>query len=1143
MYRQLFPRTGTMSNNKYKGMEIILQKLIRKMMKIKLACLIVALAFSGLHAEVWSQEKKMDFRLGEIRLERLFEVLEQRTNLRFVFNHEAVQGYTVQADMKDKTVEEVLDAVLKDTPLEYEVLGGHIVISPRTVQQGQQQEVLTIRGTVTDATGAPMPGVTVMLKGTNFGTATDADGKYEMAIQKEHAGVLVFSFVGMKTQEIAVNGRTEINVKLEEDATELEDVVVTGIFTKAKESYTGAVSTVSKEKLQMYKGQNLLQTLKNIDVSLNIPMNNAMGSDPNQLPQMNIRGTSTLPMSLDELNETTRQSVNTPLVIMDGFEISLSKLMDYNDEEIENITILKDASATAIYGSRGANGVIVVQSKKPEPGKLKVTAGVGIALEIPDLTSYDLLGAADKLRLEEEVGLYRYENNPQYTLDYQKQYYKRLKDVLAGVDTDWLSQPLRTGVGQRYNLRLEGGNEEFRWGMALSYKDTEGAMKGSSRKVFDGTVTLSYTVKNLIFRNSTNISNTASKNSKYGSFSNYVQQQPYNRIHDENGNLIRYFDGLYATSQKVQNPLYDATLNTFDKSHDLGVINNFSIEWKVLPEFTLRGLFGISTNRKNSDTFYPAEHSKFNNSTYTGEAVLRKGSYTYGTGESFKYEGNVTASYSKTFNDRHQLYVGLDFSVSESNNKEYSFVAEGFSNQDLSFITNALQYQEGGSPSGEKTISRRVGVTGNVNYTYDNKYYVDGSYRTDGSSQFGANKRFASFWSAGLGWNIHREGFLQDHTDIVNSLRLKASYGLTGTVDFSKASVETMYAFSSGGRYVNWSTAHLQGLGNPDLTWQKTYETNVGLEFGFLENRISGSFDFYKKVTKGLLSSHDLPLAMGFSAFSDNTGEVENTGYEASLSGYIIRNPERAFNWMVSGQLVYNKNKVTKLSEAIKRQNEEFVSSSSVSDTAPAHLLFEGRSMYGLYVVRSLGIDPATGKEMFLDRNGNITNVWNTADRVYAGTDATYGSPYRGNASTTVQWKNLTFNMSFGYQWGGKSYNSTLIDRVEVTTGTIGARNVDSRVFNDRWHQPGDHTFFKGYSTETTNASSRFVMKDNWFEIQSVSLQYRWATENLRQATHLQSILLAVNMSDLWHFSSIRYERGTSYPFARNMQGTITLIF
>ena len=327
---------------------------------------------------------------------------------------------------------------------------------------------------------------------------------------------------------------------------------------------------------------------------------------------MNIRGTSSLPLSIKELNETTKQNVNTPLIIMDGFEISLTKLMDYNDEEIESITILKDASATAIYGSRGANGVIVVETKQPEPGKLKMTAIAGLSLEIPDLTSYDLLNARDKLELERLVGLYESEGKPSQTLEYQKDYQKRLKDVLSGVDTDWLNKPLRTGIGQSYNLRLEGGREEFRWGTSLSWRDTQGAMKGSSRRVFNGDITLMYTYKDLIFRNYTNIGNTLSDNSPYGSFSTYVEMQPYYRPYDDDGRLIRYFPGLHKTSNTIQNPLYDATLNTFNKSRTLGIINNFSIEWKILPELILRGQLGLSTTRSTSDIFYPAEHSMYN---------------------------------------------------------------------------------------------------------------------------------------------------------------------------------------------------------------------------------------------------------------------------------------------------------------------------------------------------------------------------------------------------------------------------------------------------------------------------------------------------------------------------------------------------
>ncbi len=1099
-----------------------------------------------------AKEKDITMEFKNESLPSVFKRLEKISGYKILFTYDDVNQFAVTGSIKNQTLEQALKTIIGDKPLDYYIDGKYVNITLKAQEKtsrGGVKKDYTVRGEVLDSEGLPLPGANILVKGSTKGTVTNMDGKFSLPLNGAQACVLVFSYIGMTPQEIRVTPGNNENILLNavtlvEDQAQIAEVVVTGIFQKARESYTGSVSTVSKEQLQMYKGQNLLQTLKNADASLNIPMNNALGSDPNAIPQMNIRGTSSLPTNLEELNETNRQSVNTPLVIMDGFEISLTKLMDYNDEEIESINILKDASATSIYGSRGANGVIVVQTKKPEPGRLKVTAGLGLSFEIPDLESYNLLNAADKLELERVVGLYQLKDDPEKTMAYQKQYNKRLKDVLSGVDTDWLSQPLRNGVGQRYNIRLEGGNEEFRWGTSVSYKNTSGAMKGSSRRVFDGSISLAYSVKNLIFRNYTNISNSLSTESKYGSFSTYVKQQPYNKPYDVDGSLIRYFDGLYAESQLVQNPLYDTTLNTFDKSRTLGIINNFSIEWNVLQGLTARGQLGVSTNRLTSDTFYPAEHSKFNTSEYTGkEGVLRKGSYTYGTGDDFMYDGRITLSYSKTFNDVHQLYAGLDYSISEGIDKNYIFVAEGFSNQDLSFIGNALQYEDGASPTGVKMKTRRMGVTGNVNYTYNNRYYIDGSYRMDGSSQFGANKRYAPFWSVGIGWNMHHEKFMQSIASVVNSLRLKASYGLTGTVDFSKSAVETMYNYTPGGRYVNWSTAHLLGFGNPDLTWQKTYETNIGTEFELFEGRIKGSFDYYTKDTKGLLSNKDLPLSMGFASYSDNVGEVKNTGFELSLSAYLIRDRQRDINWLISGQLVYNKNKVVRLSDAIKAQNDEYIAVDNIPDTEAAHLLYEGRSMYGLYVVKSLGIDPVTGEEMFLDKNGNITNKWNRADRVYAGTDAAFGSPYRGNASTMVSWKNFTLNVSIGYQWGGQSYNSTLVQRVELSNASIGASNVDARVFKDRWQNPGDKTFFKKYSTEATKASSRFVMDDNWLDIQSVSLQYRWNSEALRKATRVQSILFAVNMSNLWHFSSIKYERGTSYPFARNVQGSLTFIF
>ncbi|MBO5630471.1 MAG: SusC/RagA family TonB-linked outer membrane protein, partial [Aeriscardovia sp.] len=631
------------------------------------------------------------------------------------------------------------------------------------------------------------------------------------------------------------------------------------------------------------------------DASINFPVNNIAGSNPNVLPNLNIRGSSSLPMSVEEFNQNAAQTVNAPLIILDGFEISLTKLMDYNDEQIESINILKDAAATAIYGSRGANGVIVIVTKQPEKGKLKTTVRAGLTLEIPDLSSYHLLNAEQKLQLEKIAGLYTNVKNPtqQYFLD--GFYNERLKAVKEGTDIDWMSKPLRNGVGQRYNISLDGGSEEFRWGASLGYNGIAGAMKGSDRKTVNGDITLMYSVKNLIFRNYTSLSVNNANESPYGSFQNYVDQEPYNNPYDSYGNLVTYFWDM-EHKQKVGNPLYDATLNTINKSDYLSVMNNFSVEWVILEGLRLRGTLGISTNRGSSDVFLPPSHSTFNSTEYsTAAGQLRKGRYTYSNSTSNMYSGNLTMSYSKVFFDKHQIYVGLNYNITQSDSKNYGFVGEGYSNDDLSTPANSLQYLLNGSPSGTNSKNRMVGITGNANYTFDNRYYIDLSYRTDGNSKFGSENRFAPFWSVGLGWNIHNEKFLRDNKTL-SSLRLKASYGLTGSQDISTENIYTTYRYQAGHRYIGWTAATLMGLGNKNLTWQKTNELNIGLEFGLFNHRITGQVDVYSKKTNNLLSSMDLPLSTGFSSYTSNVGELKNNGFEASLNAYIIRDYKRKFN-------------------------------------------------------------------------------------------------------------------------------------------------------------------------------------------------------------------------------------------------------
>ncbi len=1047
------------------------------------------------------------------------------------FSLDEVAPYRVTVNLVEATMDETIKELIHDTKLHYNIKNRFVQIFRDVPAQGGNIAM----GRISDASGEPLPGAVVRVKETGKGAVTDIIGNY--TIEVEQGQTLLFGFVGMETQEVVFSGFSPLDITLVDSKNNtLENVVVTGIFTKPRESYTGAVSTINSEQIQLYKGQNLLQTLKNIDASLNFQIDNINGSNPNNLPEINIRGNASLPTNVAEFNEGLQNSTNTPLIIMDGFEISLTKLMDYNDDEIESINILKDAAATAIYGSRGANGVIVVVTKRPEVGKLKINLEAGTTIEMPDLTSYDLLNARQKLQLEYDAGLYDVPGVPSRDIEKKQLYYNRLRQVLSGTDTDWLSKPVRTGVGQFYKARFGGGSDEFRWGASLGYQDTEGAMKGSKRETFNGSITLMYNMKNLVFRNYTSISENNSQESKYGNYSTYAKQQPYNSPYDADGNLIHYFHSFSGNS-KVLNPLYDASLNTFNKSGYTSLTNQFSIDWNIIQSLKLRGSFGIGNTNNTKDHFLPAEHSTFTTDTQyeSDEGFLRRGRYTYGTGSNMNYEIDITLAYNETFKEKSQLYAGLDYSIREARGETYNFVAEGFSSDNITSIINARQYATNSKPSGSKSLSRQVGLTANANYTFDNRYYADLSYRIDGSSEYGSNKKFAPFWSMGVGWNIHREHFMSG-VKWLNNLKLRASYGETGSQLSSNAGAFTSYEYITDNKYMNWTGAYLTGLGNYDLTWQMTRESDIGIEFGFWNDRVRGTFDYYNKTTDNLLSYMDMPLSTGFASYMANIGEIKNQGFELSTSAYVIRNREQHLNWIVSGQLVYNKNWISKLSDAVKRQNEQYMLQGSDVGT----LFFEGNPQSGIYAVQSLGIDPSTGEELFIDKGGNLTKTWNASDKVFLGSSDPL---YRGNIGTTLVWRNLTVNSSFGYHWGGYVYNQTLLDKVEVTLNTIQDQNVDSRVLSSRWFKPGDVTFFKRLSNEETHATSRYVMKDQVLRLQSVGLQYRFDGERLSNLLRCNALILALNMNDLLYFSSIKRERGTSYPYSRNIQASLKLSF
>ena len=480
-----------------------------------------------------------------------------------------------------------------------------------------------------------------------------------------------------------------------------------------------------------------------------------------------------------------------------------------------------------------------------------------MTVEAPDLTGYDLMNADEKLRYEQLAGLYSSENVK--TQESLTNLYNSRKMLAArGVDTYWLKYPVHTGVGQKHSLRVEGGDDVFRYSGNLLYNNINGAMKGSERNTFTGGVFLSYKYKNLTFQNDLQISSNKSKNSPYGSFSDYTAINPYYTPFDENGNYAKklenntYYPSLGLSSDvTVYNPLYNAMLPQKNESKYTSITNNFAIEWHLNDAFFMRGSLGIVSEKTRSDVYVPAENTAFDQ--YSASNYGRKGTYTYGTGEQSQYELNITANYAKTFADVHSLYVGLGYTLAQTKYEDYSFQAEGITNSNMAFLGAATAYAQGTTPYGYESTVRRIGFTGNFNYTYADRYFLDGTFKTEGSSQFGKDNRFAPFFSLGAGWNIHNEKFLKGN-NIVNVARLRLSYGTSGSQSFSPYQALTSYTTIDGYNFNGLYGLKLMGIGNPELKWQKTKQWNVGLDLELLKNRFSLTFDYYNKLTDDLLS-------------------------------------------------------------------------------------------------------------------------------------------------------------------------------------------------------------------------------------------------------------------------------------------------
>lgn len=630
-------------------------------------------------------EKKVTLDLKDVPMETFLNTVKQKAGINMLYNSQMFKGVEpVTVKATNEPWKELLDRVLSPKGFTYATKDGIVVIKKK------DQKTRTLEGKVVDEQGGELPGVTVLILGKerNIGTMTDADGAFSLGLPEGDVTIRL-SFVGMQTLEI-YTGKLNLDkvhtFKLKPDSKQLEEVVVTGYAKISKNSFTGTSVTVTADQLMSVSKTNVLGALQTFDPSFRIAENNLAGSNPNNVPELYIRGRSgigTTQLDAQSLSKTSlKNNPNLPTFIMDGFEISVQKLYDMDPSRIASITILKDAAATAMYGSRAANGVVIITTVTPKAGKVNIDYNFTGTLEYPDLTDYNMMNAREKLETEVAAGLFK--ANPEQGFSEQSRldalYNQKLNNVVRGVDTYWLSKPLRTVFNHKHSLYLDGGTEDLRWGADFSYNSGEGVMKGSYRDRMAGGLSLSYRLGAFQVRNYFSYTYTKSQESPYGSFSDYTSKLPYDEYIDENG---RYLETTYpwtGGSGEV-NPLYEATLKNYDRSKSWELINNTELLWNIDSYWLLKGQFSVTKSNSDARTFLDPRSKK--NDDLLGLNNVVSGQLDIATSNSLSWDATATLSYNRNIK-KHNLNFLVGINATSSTGDSFGITYKGFPSGELS---------------------------------------------------------------------------------------------------------------------------------------------------------------------------------------------------------------------------------------------------------------------------------------------------------------------------------------------------------------------------------------------------------------------------------------------------------------------------
>lgn len=981
----------------------------------------------------------------------------------------------------------------------------------------------TLVGVVKDEQGIGLQGVVVYVKSApSVGTQTDHYGNFELKNIPSGKQTIIVSMLGMGEETITFTGQESAIVTLHEQSSTLDDVIVTGIVTRNKNSFTGSAATFSGKELKLVATGNIFQSLTTLEPSMTVIENNLRGADPNAMPDLEIRGKTSI---VGEIDSEYGNVPNQPLFILDGMEVDIDAITNLNVDRIKSVTILKDAASTAIYGSKAANGVIVVETVPPEPGQLRLSYTANLGVQVPDLTDYNLMNAREKLEFERLAGRYTSKSeseSPEQDALYEL-YYSRLKAVRSGVDSYWLSDPLRVAFNHSHNLYVDGGDQNMQYGIGINYGNEDGVMKGSAREILGGNIQVRYRKKNFTFSNNFNIT-VVNADKEPVSFDQFANANPYYRKRADDGTIPLLLESIDVAGSNIYNPLALRNITNTSISKDMAISDNLDLTYRFMGMFSIRATVGLTKNISENEMFKSPEHPDF-----IGSVTDKKGLYSESRTDNFTYNGRVIFSFGKMFKGVHNVSANASWDFSNRDTKRAGYNITGFVGDKHQNPAFSAGFDQGTKPEYNVSRSRSTGFLVSANYAYHGRYMLDLNYRLDGSSVFGAQRMFTGTWSMGVAWDITNEKWFK--ADWITFLKIRYSVGNPGNQNFDAYMSSGIYEYNPDYTNIFGESAILLKSANRNLAWQKTLDQNIGLDFTAWDDRIRLAFDYYHKNTDPLLVSITLPPSAGQTRAYTNLGGQISQGFSGTFNVVALKTATTRLG--VNFSFRQNRSTYVNIGDKLDFMNQK--GSSEVF-----RRYYDGASPDDIWAVRSMGIDPATGREVFLTKEGKYTFQYNADDEVKVGSTA---PDLEGVIGLSFYWKQLSVMVNCRYDVGGQVFASALYNKVENLSEQQLYYNVDRRALYDRWQKPGDNARFKAIDNlDSTPMSSRFVLDENVLTLESVSVGYDTSARWL-QKIRVQGASIRLYANNLFRWSSVREERGIEYPYANSVTMSISLRF